>query len=224
MSLSGSSLNFDSSQKFGFTNRSLASYLYGGLILTNSQVLQTSVNIGTQSWRSISMLFNISVLPTVSSPKQFIFQYGTLTISAVKFGDICQIQIDDSSNAVNIKLTNPLALNTSYYLVIIQDQPENNPYGDVTNIRICCATLADIQADPTIIFNSSKSYYKDNGSTSYWGSLKGSKLTIGGYDTTVPRSLNMNVGWLRVFDYVFTTDDIADDANNRWQRNWFNMI
>lgn len=227
MILVGSGLTLIPTINFGFSNRTLDSYIYGALKLTNSQLMQTSAIIGTQSWRTITMLFNIYVLPTDTNPKQYIFQYGTLSISAVKFGNICQIEINDGTIR---KLTNPLTINTSYYLVIIQDQPESNPYGKVTNIRICCAPLANIQADPAIIFstNSAFTYYKpDDGTTSpasYWGTVDGNKLTIGGYNDTVVQSLNMNVGWLRVFDYVFTTDDIADDANNRWQRNWFNMI
>ena len=224
---SGSGFNFDPTINFGFSDRQLVSYLYGALSLTNTQLLQTSVLIGTQSWRSLSMLFSISVLPTSIEPKQFIFQYGTLSISAFYTGSGCVIQIDHTikTGITDKKLTTyPLALNTSYYLAIIQDQPENNPYGPVTNIRICCAPLADIQTDPPIIFSETlaTSYYYNN-TTAYWG-VTGSKMIIGGYDGNVIRSLNMNVGWLRVFDYVFNTDDIADDVNNRWKRNWFNMI
>lgn len=203
------------------------SYIYGAQPISSGSYIKTK-NIATQSWRTISMLFKTGSLAEVlSNQTRYIFQYDILQIGVNNTGGILKLNISFNSLQRNLNIIEP---NTEYYLLIIQDIDDASTEYKTTNMKIVCLKVNDMKAPEDtarneIFSNRGGSRWAYNGITqSVWGTVSSNIMIIGGQISNTPQSVGMKVGWLRLFDYVFTTDDIEKDINNAWERHWFNMI
>ena len=81
----------------------------------------------------------------------------------------------------------------------------------------------------TIIFASltdKKNIFSTKDIGSVWKNTSdGYKFIIGGIASgQIVQSAEVDVGWLRVFDYRMFAPDVVKDINNNWQKNWFNSV
>ena len=229
----------NSNEHFGFSNRYTElrstyvsrSYIYGSIRTSSSGILQTG-KIGSESWRTITMLFKTGSLGDIIGigTTYYIFQYGMLSIGIKNIGSTsspdykCVINKRSGSELGDTQL-HTILRDTYYYLILIQDIDPEYAITYPTTLRICCAPLTSVKANTQLPFisGSNVKYFKEEGQRLFPGT--GIQASIGGNNSLGnTQTVVMDVGWLRFFDYSFTTEDVNKDVNNAWQKQWFNMI
>jgi len=221
-----SQVDFNTSEKLGFTNNTTRAHLNGVLGLKGSGYVQSAVKLGTQSWRTITMFFKIRSLPTIPNQIYYIFQYGELAIGVMsaEFTNITNIVV--IYNGVTTKLIS-VKKNEMYYLYIRQNKSSDNNYSSYTKILdVTCLTKSSVSCDPNNILETltdKKNIFSTDYVSSVWkNTTDGYKFIIGGIASgQIVQSAEVDVGWLRVFDYVMNGQDVTKDINNNWQKNWF---
>ena len=225
----------NNNEHFGFSTRfsrtdntyTSRSYLYGALHTSSSGIVQTG-RIMPSSWRTITMLFKTGSLTDIAAVNttHYIFQYGKLSIGIKNIGTStspsykCVVDKGSSDNTLGTILSN-----TYYYLIVIVDPyaTDGAIYGPT--LKVCCAPLAEVQANMAIPFGTGSTVITFNTDIESIWAQERYQASIGGKNSTgLTQTVVMDVGWLRFFDYVFTTDDVGNDVNNRWQKHWFNVI
>ena len=111
-------------------------------------------------------------------------------------------------------------------MIIIQDFDINEQSPVTTKLMICCSTIEIFKTIPDLPFNgTNRQRYFKQGTPVWQGADSTYFLRIGGLNSLgVAQTVGMEVGWVRFFDYVFTTTDFINDMTNNWKRSWWNMI
>jgi hypothetical protein len=247
--LSRTSIN--NTNKFGFTNRYLGgsasagvqnlrtdySYMYGACTFTSGSVRKTSVVIQNQSWRTMTMLFKTGSLAEITGPNQmnYLLQYGELSLGITKSGTVYNFTVVYGNSITSV---NPILPNTTYYIIVMQDFDENSQSAVTTTLTASCIEASRLRtrnsdgtpnpiAIPNTPFNGGSTLrYNITIATGIWTQTAANyTLSIGGTNSlSAAQTVGMDVGWVRFFDYVFENVDLQTDLENRWQRNWWNMI
>jgi hypothetical protein len=241
--LSRTSVNTEN--KFGFSNRYLGgsataglqnlrtdySYMYGACTFTSGSLRKTSVVIQNQSWRTMTMLFKTGSLAEILERQtNYLLQYGELSLGITNTGTASSpVYKFTVVYGTNISSVNRILPNTNYYIIIMQDFDENTQSAVTTTLTASCIDVASLQTtNGSIPFNggSDLRYKSDSIGTGIWTQPTANyTLSIGGTNSlSAAQTVAMDVGWLRIFDYVFESTDLQNDLRNRWQRNWWNMI
>jgi hypothetical protein len=112
-----------------------------------------------------------------------------------------------------------------YYLYIRQDKSNDNNYSTYTKeLLVTCLSKTSVTCDPRNIFATDKNniFSRDDVSSVWKNTTDGYKFIIGGIASgQIVQSAEVDVGWLRVFDYVMNWRDVTKDINNNWQKSWF---
>jgi hypothetical protein len=117
--------------------------------------------------------------------------------------------------------------NSTYYIIVMQDFSTNSQSTKTTKISACCADIATFTSNADLPFNgtSIQRYINDGNGPSLWTNDDTNyKLAIGGKNGGIVQTVIMDVGWVRFFDYVFTSTDLTNDMTNNWSRSWWNMV
>lgn len=225
----------NTSTKFGFSNRYYGtgttgnatnySYLYGACRFTSGSCRETSIIIENQSWRTMTMLFKTDSLTEITSGQtNYLLQYGELSLGIKRSG---------TSYKFNVKLNNTikelgllLQPNTIYYIIVMQDFDLENQTTKTTQLTACCDTIATFTSNPQLPFTKSTNSRADfDNAISLWSGVSDNyKLRIGGKEGNETKTVIMEVGWVRFFDYVFESTDLTNDITNNWLRSWWNMV
>ena len=252
----------NTTEKFGFSNRYIPglpagnqdlttnmSYMYGCAAINSGSYYISRANIDKGGWRTMTMLFKTGSLAEITSGSSYyIFQYNTISVGIANNGTAKNFFVTVAGNTTTFNST--VLADTVYYLIIIQDPTASiGDYNDNATFRLCVAKKSDLISDPD------KPFKKDETTQTYWSNTypftdiepftdtNNYKFKIGGlYSSGATRSVEMSVGWVRFFDYVFTSktsatvntnsdgivtaqnDDLTRDLYNTWKRNWWNMI
>ena len=230
-------IDTNDSDKFGFSNRyygtgtqDLAtnySYLYGSCRFNSASCLKTKIPIKNQSWRTITMLFETKSLEAIDTgTTRFILQYGELNIGIKKDGIKYYLNVKFGTSTWQQLNGQELLPNSIYYMIIIQDFDTEGQSAVTTKLSVCCSTREIFTGDPQLPFNGDNNKRYTRESAPLWtGSDSAYILRIGGINNTgVAQTAGMDVGWVRFFDYVFTSTDLTNDMTNNWKRSWWNMI
>ena len=231
--------------KFGFSNRYLGgsatagtqnlrtdySYMYGACTFTSGSVRKTNVVIQNQSWRTITMLFKTGSLAEIAGTNQmnYLLQYGELSLGIKNIGTasspVYKFTVVYGTTTSSI---NTLSPNTTYYIIVMQDFDEKSQSQVTTTLTASCIDVASLKTtNASVPFNGGNSLrYTKVGENAVWGPTTANyTLSIGGTNSlSAAQTVGMDVGWVRFFDYVFEYTDLQDDLENRWKRNWWNMI
>jgi hypothetical protein len=248
---SGSATSINTSTKFGFSNRYYGtgttsnatnySYLYGSCRFTSGSCRQTSMIIQNQSWRTMTMLFKTGNLTEITNGQtRYLLQYGELSLGITRT-DTPTLGITSTDTKYNFSVifnnttttvigTN-LQPNTTYYLIVIQDFGTDSQSTKTTTLRACCADIARFTSNANLPFVSdgdidgNRRYYNSGNGTPLWTKDDINYfLRIGGTIGSIAQTVIMDVGWVRFFDYVFTSTDLTNDMTNNWLRSWWNMV
>lgn len=233
----GSATTINTSTKFGFSNRYYGtgttsnatnySYLYGACRFTSGSYRQTSMIIENQSWRTMTMLFKTGSLAEIGSLQtRYLLQYGELTLGIYYSGTEYNFSVifDDTTKTMDGINLQP---NTIYYIIVMQDFDLLNQTTKTTKLTACCADIASFTANTDLPFDGTTRQRADfEKRPSLWTKASTNyKLTIGGTGSLgVSQTVDMEVGWVRFFDYVFTSTDLTNDMTNNWLRSWWNMV
>ena len=233
----GSATTINKLNKFGFSNRYYGtgttsnatnySYLYGACRFTSGSYRQTSMIIENQSWRTMTMLFKTGSLAEIGSLQtRYLLQYGELTLGIYYSGTKYNFSVifDGTTKTMDGIDLQP---NTIYYIIVMQDFDTDNQTTKTTKLTACCADIASFTATPNLPFNGTARQRANFTNTpSLWTKASTNyKLTIGGTGSLgVSQTVDMEVGWVRFFDYVFTSTDLTNDMTNNWLRSWWNMV
>ena len=233
----GSPTTIVNSTQFGFSNRyygtgtqDLAtnySYLYGSCRFSSSSYRQTDIIIKNQSWRTMTMLFKTGTLTEFSlGQTRFILQYGELHIGIKKDGTTYKLSVKFGTSSEQLISGQNLLPDTTYYMIIIQDFDTEQQSAVTTNLIICCSTREIFTGNPQLPFSGADNQrYTRNAAPLWTGADSTYFLRIGGLNNLgVAQTSGMEVGWVRFFDYVFTSSDLINDMTNNWKRSWWNMI
>lgn len=242
----------NTTEKFGFSNRytpgltaglqtltTNRAFMYGCVQLNSGSYYASRANIDTGGWRTMTMLFKTGSLAEINTNEpRYIFQYNTISVAIKKSGTVNNFFIN--SGGIETTFNDNVLPNTVYYLIIIQDPTGSiGSYTEDTKLIVCVSKKDDLLRDPGKPFDKSL-----NGNQTYISGIlpfTGGDYTfkIGGLNVNgVSQSVGMSVGWVRFFDYIFTTrtydtavnaddannDDLTRDLYNTWKRNWWNMI
>ena len=249
----------NTTEKFGFNSRYTAgsaagtqslttnpSYIYGCVALNSGSYYESGANIDKGSWRTMTMLFKTGSLPQTNiNDLHYIFQYNTISVGIKRKGTITppvyEFFINIGTNSP-IEFNSPVLANTIYYLIIIQDPTASiGDFNKNKKLIVCVAKRDDLISDPDKPFDPEVNGTQTHISNNYPFTETGTdyKFKIGGLGSLgTARSVSMSVGWVRFFDYVFTSrttgvtvntvnevnDDLTRDLYNTWKRNWWNMI
>jgi hypothetical protein len=253
----GSPPTVNTTEKFGFNSRYIPgqsageqnlttnpSYMYGCITLNNASYYKSEADIHKDGWRTMTMLFKTGSLAEISVIEpHYIFQYNTISVGIEKTTTTPTnrffVNIGTSRIATFV---DDVVANTVYYLIIIQDPTASiGDFSISNNFIVCVAKKSALisQPDKPFIPNVNQTYISNTipfTGTDY-------KFKIGGLnDDGAAKSVIMSVGWVRFFDYVFTSktgatvntnsdgivtaqnDDLTRDLYNTWKRNWWNML
>jgi hypothetical protein len=230
--------------KFGFSNRYLGgsatagtqnlrtdySYMYGACTFTSGSVRKTNVVIQNQSWRTITMLFKTGSLAEIlAGQTNYLLQYGELSLGIKNIGTASSpVYKFTVVYGTTISSINTLSPNTTYYIIVMQDFDEKSQSQVTTTLTASCIDVASLKTtNASVPFNGGNSLrYIKEGENAVWGPTTANyTLSIGGTNSlSAAQTVGMDVGWVRFFDYVFEYTDLQDDLENRWKRNWWNMI
>ena len=246
----------NTTEKFGFSNRYIPglpagnqalttnmSYMYGCAALNSGSYYISRANIDKGGWRTMTMLFKTGSLAEITSGSpHYIFQYNTISVGITNNGTANEFFVTVGGNTTTFNST--VVANTVYYLIIIQDPTASiGDFNTDAKLIVCVAKKSDLMSDPGKPFDEQVNGTQTLISNSEPFTGTDYKFKIGGLNTNgAPRSVEMSVGWVRFFDYVFTSktsatvntnsdgivtdqnDDLTRDLNNTWKRNWWNML
>jgi hypothetical protein len=246
----------NTTEKFGFTNRYTSgtivgtqtlttnpSFMYGCTQLNSGSYYMSRANIDKGAWRTMTMLFKTgSLAEIIANEPRYIFQYNTISVGIKKTGISNKFFLSVNGTDTGSLTGVGVLADTVYYLIIIQDSTASiGTYNDTSKFRLCVATKSDLIGDPDRVFLSDRTTNTSLTHISETYPFTGTDYTfkIGGLNSSdAIRSVAMSVGWVRFFDYVFTSrtagvtvntvdaqnDDLTRDLYNTWKRNWWNMI
>jgi hypothetical protein len=170
-------------------------------------------------WRSLTIATTINTVPSIGS--YHLLSFGYLTIDILPKTARTVTAVFNWSSA---------SLNTTRTPMIIDNLPvdPNTPYifyvgmqatssGAIpTQITVACAKLNDWAKGN--IDTSSTVSRTTSGSMGLYNTTDTSGLTLGNMTPSTNVGADFTVGWIHMFDYSLTTDDIARDASNSWIR------
>jgi hypothetical protein len=192
--------------------------LFGSLVLRSNCWLATQQPIGIESWKSISILVRINELPHIVGDSFYIFQYGPLSIRVrrnINLGSATTCSLWFQCGKEFSWKGHEVVVGDDFYIALTQDIDDETKQ---RHLRCFNAKVDSLYENPN--------KYLDMGLKTVWSppnkklfdSSNGYRIALGDEKSGSAKTLPMNIGWIRLFDYELEVDDVLRDVRNQWSK------
>lgn len=206
--------NLSYSKNFNFDIRGL----FGSVVLKPNCWLGTHQPIGIESWKSISILVRVNELPHIVGDSFYIFQYGPLNIRVrrnINLGRATTCSLWFACGKQFSWKGMEVVSGDELYIVVTQDIDEETK---ARHLKCFNASVDTLYKNPN--------KYLDMGLKTLWAPANGKifedsngyRLFLGDEKSGAAKTLAMNIGWVRLFDYELEVEDVRRDVRNEWSK------
>jgi hypothetical protein len=168
------------------------------------------------SFMSMTILMTFNSLPNTANIQEYMYLFGDLGRISIRVkgaaGNSGQLQLyAEGGGSVPKTLTVPLSIKTGvpYLLVLRSIRDTENDIYSVSGISLDAEAVSVLKKDPSKLQTTGKMSFANPKLLSNPDTMESRSMVVGAAD--------MDLTWIRLFDYDIDDDGIAREMQNDWQ-------